>query len=122
MHYDLEERVSIFAENILDFAQKHEKNGVIKVIIFQLARSATSIGANYMEANCAESKKDFIHKIAICNKEIKESSYWLRLSAKILKNEAETINVFRKESLELNKIFSKILISSKINESLKKLN
>ena len=61
--YDLEERTAVFGENIIDFVKTLPLNIVNKSLISQVARSATSIGANYMEADGAESKKDFRHKI-----------------------------------------------------------
>lgn len=59
MNYDLEERTAKFGENIIDFIKSLEKNEINKPLINQIIRSATSIGANYMEANQASSKKDF---------------------------------------------------------------
>ncbi len=60
--YDLSERTSVFAEKILDLCKQIPKNEINKPLIHQLVKSSTSIGANYMEADCAESRKDFIHK------------------------------------------------------------
>lgn len=61
--YDLEERTSQFGEHIIAFAKKIPKNPVTLPLISQLVRSGTSIGANYAEADGAESRKDFKHKI-----------------------------------------------------------
>ena len=61
--YDLEERTAVFGENIIDFVKILPMNIVNKSLISQVVRSATSIGANYMEADGAESKKDFRHKL-----------------------------------------------------------
>ena len=79
MKYALEERVGRFAENIIDLIKKVRINITNKNIIEQLIRSATSIGANYFEANGSSSKRDFINKIAISKKEAIETQYWLRL-------------------------------------------
>ncbi len=78
-NYDLEERTARFAEKVIDFVRTIKEDAVNKRIISQLVASAGSTGANYCEATEAESKKDFIHKIGICKKEIKETRHWLRL-------------------------------------------
>ncbi len=67
--HDLEERTSRFGEAIIEFSQQLPGNIVNNELIPQLIKSSTSIGANYMEADAAESKKDFRHKIGICKKE-----------------------------------------------------
>lgn len=79
--YDLIERTAVFGENVICFLMTIERNELIKSIVSQLIRSATSIGANYMEADAAESKKDFEHKIGICRKESKETMHWFRMLA-----------------------------------------
>ena len=75
--------------------------------------SGGSIGANYCEATEAESKKDFVHKIGICKKEIKETRHWLRLLAKSNSEKKEEIRKLWKEAQELLLIFSKIIRSSR---------
>lgn len=74
-NYDLEERTARFGEDIIDLCKTIEQNVITKPIISQLVRSSTSIGANYMEANGASSKKDFTNKIFICKKEIMETKH-----------------------------------------------
>lgn len=69
MKYDLEERCCKFAENVIVFLKKLPKDRLLEPLAIQLIRSATSIGANYMEANQASSKRDFRNKITICKKE-----------------------------------------------------
>ena len=64
--FDLEERTALFGESVIKLCKKIKQDSITYPIINQLIRSATSIGANYMEADCAESKKDFNHKIGIC--------------------------------------------------------
>ncbi len=73
--YDLEERAAKFGEDIIEFAKKIPKNMITIPIISQLIQAGTSIGANYCEADCAELKKDFIHKIGLCKKESKETKH-----------------------------------------------
>ncbi len=72
MEYDLEERTEKFGESVIIFLKELDQNEITKPIIRQLIRSATSIRANYMEANQASSKKDFRNKISICTKEANE--------------------------------------------------
>ena len=89
--YDLEERTAMFGEDIIEFTKKIPKNAITVSLIDQLIRAGTSVGANYCEADCAESRKDFEHKLGICKKEAKESKHWLRMIAKTvpeLKDEA----------------------------------
>lgn len=106
--YDLEERCLLFAKRV---------NGYIKELPFnipnrengkQLARSAGSLGANYIEANESLSKKDFIMRIKISKKETKETIFWLKLSEpKISKNKERLYLI--EEATELMKIFGAIL-------------
>jgi len=72
--YDLEERTAIFGENIIELCKSLSRNAINLPLINQVIRSGTSIGANYMEADGAESGKDFKHKIAICKKRSKGNS------------------------------------------------
>src|ERR1039458_7220239 len=79
--YDLEERTGAFGEAVISFAKNLPLNPVMSPLISQIVRSGTSIGANYCEADDAESKKDFVHKIGICRKEARETKHWLRMIA-----------------------------------------
>ena len=63
--FDLEERTAAFGEGIIAFVNKLPHERVIDVLVKQVVRSGTSVGANYMEADAAESKKDFCHKLAL---------------------------------------------------------
>ncbi len=111
--YDLEERTAQFAEKVIDFVRSLTGDMVNSKIIAQLVGAAGSIGANYCEATEAESKKDFIHKIGICKKEIKETRHWLRLLARSEPQYKDEIRKPWKEAQELLLIFSKIIRSSK---------
>jgi len=82
--------------------------------IKQVVRSSGSVGGNYIEANEALSKKDFIMRIKICRKEAKESAYWVRLIMGTNSNEFESGSTdLIQEATELKKIFCKILEKSK---------
>ena len=84
---------------------------VSRPIIGQVVRSGTSIGANYMEANAASSKRDFQNKIYICKKESQETKHWLRMLVKCFPERKEKITILWKEVQELTMIFQKITSS-----------
>ncbi|HBL51954.1 MAG: four helix bundle protein [Candidatus Blackburnbacteria bacterium RIFCSPHIGHO2_02_FULL_39_13] len=113
--YDLEERTAQFAEKIIELCKKSPHNIITSPIISQLIRAATSIGANYCEANGATSKKDFRNKIFTCKKESKETKYWLRMLARASIEEAEECRESWKEAQEFTLIFSKIALNSGAN-------
>ncbi|MFH1968339.1 MAG: four helix bundle protein [bacterium] len=106
--YDLEERTAKFSEDIIIFARTIKRDDINRNIITQLARAATSIGANYYEANASSSKKDFRNKIYISKKEANETKYWLRLLAKHHPELRDKIREFWKEAHELHLIFQKV--------------
>ena len=106
--YDLEERTAKFSENIIEFIKNIKRDDINRNIINQLARAATSIGANYCEANASSSKKDFRNKIYICKKETNETKYWLRILAKYQPELKEKTRIFWKEAHEFHLIFQKI--------------
>jgi four helix bundle protein len=117
--YDLGERTAVFAEQVIVLAKLIPKNQITKDMITQLVNAATSIAANYCEADSAESRKDFEHKLGICKKESKETRLWLRLvvtAAPELKEHAEPL---WKEADELLRIFITIVKKSKENGSAK---
>jgi four helix bundle protein len=107
--YDLIERTALFGEAIIEFANSIKDTPVNRPLIMQIVRSGTSIGANYMEADGADTKKDFAYKIALCRKETKETSYWLRMLAKANHDNKTECRSLWKESYELTLIFSSIL-------------
>ena len=74
-NYDLEERTAKFGEETIEFCKAIKQDVITRSIISQLIRSATSIGANYMEANAASSRRDFRNKIFICKKEAQETKH-----------------------------------------------
>ena len=107
--YDLIERTSKFGENVIEFVKTLSQNSINNPLISQLVRSGTSIGANYMEADAAESKRDFKHKIGISKKEAKETMHWLRMIAKANLTKKDECRKLYKEVHELVLIFSSIL-------------
>lgn len=120
-NYDLEERTAKFAEDVIDLMKKIPDNSINRRMVEQLVGSAGSMGANYCEANEAESKRDFTHKIGICKKETKESKHWIRLLARANPNFKEDLRSLWKEAQELLLIFSKIINSSRRSLKIKAL-
>ncbi|HAQ02118.1 MAG: hypothetical protein UV82_C0011G0094 [Candidatus Magasanikbacteria bacterium GW2011_GWD2_43_18] len=119
--FDLEERTAIFGESIIGFSRKIEKDAVTQRLIPQLVAAGTAVGANYCEADCAESNKDFIHKMAIANKEIKETKHFLRMIGKACPLFLNDARKLWKEAHELNLIFSTIIRKSQQTGAQKKL-
>jgi four helix bundle protein len=111
--FDLGERTAKFGEEIIEFAKTLERDEINRPLIGQLVSSGTSVGANYMEADGAESKKDFRHKIGICKKESKETKHWLRMINKANPNKNVECRKLAQEAQELTLIFSSILLSKK---------
>lgn len=111
--YDLEERTARFGEEVIDLMRKLPQNAVNKRLIEQCVGSAGSLGANYCEANEAESKRDFTHKIGICKKETKETKHWLRLLTRANPESKEELRRLWQEAQELLLIFSKISRSAR---------
>jgi|SRR3989344_1987791 len=110
--YDLEERTAKFGENVIKFCKKIPKNIITNPLINQLVKAGTSVGANYSEADDAESKQDFRHKIGICKKESRESKHFIRMivvAVPELKDEARYLWQEAKEiNLILNAIYRKV--------------
>jgi four helix bundle protein len=111
--YDLEERTAKFGEDIIKFAKKVPKNVITIPLIDQLVRAGTSIGSNYCEADCAESRKDFEHKLGICKKESKESKHWLRMISIATPELKEEAHKLSRKANELNLIFTAIVKKSR---------
>jgi len=111
--YDLEERTATFGEEVIRLCNKISGSYVSQVIIKQLMRSSTSIGANYMEANGASSRNDFRNKIYICKKESQETKHWLRMLLILYPNKKEEIKLLNNEVQSLIMIFQKITNSLK---------
>jgi four helix bundle protein len=111
--YDLEERTAQLGEAIIELVRTFSQDSVNSPLISQIVRAATSVGANYMEADGAESKKGFRHKISICKKEAKETKHWGRMIAKANPSRRDECQKLLKEAQELSLIFSSILLSKK---------
>jgi four helix bundle protein len=108
--FDLEDRTFQFAKNVALFARQLPKTISNLEYSRQVVDASGSVGANYIEANEALSKKDFVMRIKICRKEAKESAYWLRLIVETNEDRwrEEGMNLLQ-EAIELKKIFSSVL-------------
>lgn len=106
---NLEERTFKFAVEVILFLRTIKYSKESEVIKYQLAKAATSTGANYEEAGGAYSKDDFKYKIGICFKESKESNYWLRIIAATKMSTSKKLDWLIQESFELKNIFGRSL-------------
>lgn len=106
---ELEEKLQVFGEKIIKLAKKVPKTTATIPIVDQMIRAGTSIGANYMEANGASSKKDFRNKIHIFKKESKETMYWLRMLPTACSEVTDESRILWKEAKGYAKLFSSIL-------------
>jgi four helix bundle protein len=113
MGNNLSDRFEDWAVEIIKLSAKLSKTFVGRHVGGQLVRSATSAGANYEEACGGESRSDFIHKLQILLKEMKESLYWLRLIFKAELLPKDVWNPIYCEADELTKIIAKSVVTAK---------
>ncbi len=110
--FNLEDRTLEFAKRIIHMCKALPNNTVNSKLIDQIIRSAGSVGANYREANDALGKKDFLMRMRISRKEAKETEFWLHLIIEANPEFEAKITLLLKESIELRKILSSIIINS----------
>ena len=101
---ELEQRTRRFAVGVFTMLKSLPNDASTKVIAFQVGKSASSIGANYREANRAESRADFIHKLGIVLKETSETGYWLDILCDLY-SDSEILKHLQAEVGELTRIF-----------------
>ena len=111
--YDLEERTARFGESVIDFAKSIPQDAVTNRIINQLVGAGTSVGANYVEADDAVSKKEFLKSIGTCKKETREVKHFLRMAVRAVPELKFQARKLWLEARELHLIFSKIWRSGK---------
>src|SRR3972149_3021842 len=111
MNENLNERLFTFALNVLKFLPKLPKTPEMNVVRYQLAKSSTSSGANYEEAQAGSSKPDFNNKVRISLREMREANYWLRIIKATINNATlvEELDFLIDESNQLKKILGAIL-------------
>jgi len=117
---ELEKRTKKFALEVIRFVVDLPKNKITDVLGYQFLKCGTSIGANYREANRAQSRQDFIHKIAIVEKEASETQYWLELFDASNIGDPESLSWLLQESAELLAIFTSIGKTAKSNQKRKR--
>jgi len=106
--FDLEERMAGFGTELVGFCRQLKVDHVSQPIVSQLVRSATSVGANYSEANNASSRKDFRNKAYIAKKEVQETKHWLRMLLACYPQHKARIIEFWNEAHELTLILQSI--------------
>lgn len=116
----MEEKANQLSERLLDYGVeivkltiKVGKTVIGRHIANQLLRAGTSVGSNYEEACGAQSRADFIHKMQIVLKEIRESLYWLRLIKKSEIINCQDLNKIIDETKQLSNIIAKSIITAK---------
>ncbi len=115
--FDLDERTAKFGEAVIMFVRCVSLDPVSEPIVKQLVRAATSVGANYCEADDAGSKKEFRYRISLCKRESRESKHWLRMIATAAPDLKVDARKLWQEAKELHLIFAKIHASSKKRDS-----
>ena len=113
---DLSERLLEFAASSIKLTVRLKRTAVGRYIANQLMRAASSSGANYEEACGAESKADFIHKMQLVLKELRESLYWLKLVERTDLISGRELQPLLAEANELIKIVAKSVITAKGGE------
>ena len=108
----LENRTTQFAVAVFRYLRSLTYDVAVKVIGYQLGKSASSIGVNYYEANRAESKVDFVHNVSIALKEANETVYWLKVLTGLYGHD-EAIKPLSQEAFELRNLLQRIVHSSK---------
>jgi four helix bundle protein len=104
--YYLEESTSKFGEDVIKYCKKIPRNPINDLPITQLVKAGTSVGANYSEADDAETKKDFRHKTGIVKKEARESNHFIRMTMITVPELEKEDEVLKQEAKELNLIFN----------------
>ncbi|HEC68918.1 MAG TPA: four helix bundle protein [Candidatus Omnitrophica bacterium] len=113
---ELAERLLDFAAQIIKFVNTLPKTIIGRYIGGQLLRSGTSPGSNYEEGRGAESRADFIHKLGIVLKELKESRFWLRLIQRTALIKSERLEPLIQECQELCAIVAKSILTARGNK------
>ena len=113
---DIAARLRVFAAGTIRLSRRLPDDPAAKHLARQLVRSATGGGANYEEARGAESRADFIHKVAIANKELREALYWLQLAHEAALVEDGELGTLIRESSELVAILTASIKTAKLHE------
>src|SRR5262249_38127308 len=118
--YDLEERLLDYAARVIRLVEQLPTTRAGNHVAGQLLRSGTSPLPNHGEAQAAESRKDFVHKLKICHKELKESRRWLRLVQRVPLLRPANVQPLVDETEELVRLFGGSLRTARNNGKLKR--
>jgi four helix bundle protein len=110
--FDLTERTALMGESVITFARSVKLDEVTRPLVRQLVRSGTSIGANYVEADEADTRKEFKYRIGLARREARETKHWLRMIVHASPATRDAAVAIYREADELVKIFSKIRSST----------
>ncbi|PTQ94935.1 four helix bundle protein [Mucilaginibacter yixingensis] len=113
---ELKRRTKQFAVDVIRFTEGLPSNRSLNVLVNQILRSSSSIGANYRSACRGKSTADFINKIVIVEEEADECAYWLELMDESGLVKLDLINTLKKEANELTAIFTAIGKTAKQNQ------
>ena len=111
--FDSKDRSFLFALDCLKFCKAISTENKEYILTKQLSRSATSVGANIREAQNSSTKKDFVYKISIAQKECNESIYWIELLMAFLELDSDQVKKLEKEANQLLRILSSIVLNTK---------
>lgn len=114
--FDIHDRIFKFVIRVLKVIKYIPQTVENKIVINQLVRSATSVGANDQEADGVSSKRDFIHCYTVVRKELKETHYWLRILSEIDGKLGNRLTLLLKENEELIKIISSIISNAAVSK------
>lgn len=103
--YDLEDRLVEFAAQVSEIVESLPRTRVGRLAAGQLLRAGTAAAPNYGEAQSAESRKDFVHKLRICLKELRETMVWLKYTRRMRVGDADQVAAAIAEANELISIF-----------------
>jgi len=109
--YDIRERSFQLAVRVIGAVRRLRQDAASRVVIYQLVKATTSVGANVEEADAAGSKRDFVHRLSIARKETRETRYWLRIvRASFADDEWSSL---QRESEEVARILSAVIKSAR---------
>ena len=116
--YNLEERLLEYAADVIRLCEALPASQSGRHVSGQLLRSGTAPMAHHGEAQAAESRKDFIHKMKVAHKELRESIRWIRLIERVpLSDDLTKVRVLKQETDELIRIFHSSIRTAKRKES-----
>lgn len=114
--FDLEDRLVDFASSIIELTESLPNTRAGNHVTSQLLRSGTLSAPNYGEAQAAESRRDFVHKLGVCLKELRESRIWLRIVQRCKMLKVSISDATLRETEELIRIFKSSIATAKRNE------